>query len=303
MVLAIKSGLDPEKVVAALSGGAARSWVLENRSGRMIADDYPLGFRIALHLKDVTIALELAREVGAALPVTALASQIEAGLVAQGHGDDDNSALARADPRVVRAVGRTGRIRPMHVAAPRLAWLPVVRVWLFAALGVVALAGCDTLRTCIVAVSHADAVGHPRRSCCSGPRAALRRPRTHASGPYSARLVLFDHDGRVVADVSSDADGTFRLSLPPGDYVIQPAPGGDPFPRAEAQNVTVVDGEMTQVEIDYETARTRQQATTPGGATCGRLGRRRSDGRPRRGHDPGRASPLTLGRLSPYTQS
>ncbi len=96
MVLAIKSGLDPEKVVAALSGGAARSWVLENRSGRMIADEYPLGFRIALHLKDVTIALELAREVGAALPVTALASQIENGLVAQGHGDDDNSALARA---------------------------------------------------------------------------------------------------------------------------------------------------------------------------------------------------------------
>jgi 3-hydroxyisobutyrate dehydrogenase len=96
MVLAIKSGLDPEKVVSALVGGAARSWVLENRSGRMIADDYPLGFRIALHLKDLTIALEQARAVGAALPVAALASQIEAGLVAQGHGDDDNSALARA---------------------------------------------------------------------------------------------------------------------------------------------------------------------------------------------------------------
>ena len=96
MVLAIKSGLDPEKVVAALSGGAARSWVLENRSARMIADDYPLGFRIALHLKDLTIALEQARTVGAALPVAALASQIEAGLVAKGHGDDDNSALARA---------------------------------------------------------------------------------------------------------------------------------------------------------------------------------------------------------------
>jgi 3-hydroxyisobutyrate dehydrogenase len=96
IVLALKSGLDPDKVVAALSGGAARSWVLENRSGRMIANDYPIGFRIGLHLKDVTIALELARQVGAALPVTALASQIEAGLVARGHGDDDNSALARA---------------------------------------------------------------------------------------------------------------------------------------------------------------------------------------------------------------
>ena len=96
VVLALKSGLDADKVVAALSGGAARSWVLENRSSRMIQNEYPLGFRIALHLKDVTIALALAREVGAALPVTALASQIEAGLVARGFGDDDNSALARA---------------------------------------------------------------------------------------------------------------------------------------------------------------------------------------------------------------
>jgi len=96
IVLAIKSGLDPERVVAALSGGAARSWVLENRAGRMIADDYPLGFRIALHLKDLGIALGLAREVGASLPVAALASQIESGLVARGHGDDDNAALARA---------------------------------------------------------------------------------------------------------------------------------------------------------------------------------------------------------------
>jgi 3-hydroxyisobutyrate dehydrogenase len=96
IVLAIKAGLDPDLVVGALSGGAARSWVLENRAGRMIADDYPLGFRIALHLKDLGIALDLARDVGASLPVAALASQIESGLVAKGHGDDDNSALARA---------------------------------------------------------------------------------------------------------------------------------------------------------------------------------------------------------------
>lgn len=96
MVLALKSGLDAEKVVTALAGGAAGSWVLENRSGRMIDDEYPLGFKIALHLKDITIALAMAREVGAALPVTAMASQIESGLVARGHGDDDNSALARA---------------------------------------------------------------------------------------------------------------------------------------------------------------------------------------------------------------
>lgn len=96
LILAMRSGLDVEQVVGALSGGAARSWVLENRSGRMIADEYPLGFKVSLHLKDVLIALAMAREAGVAMPVAALAAQLESGLVAAGHGDDDVSALARA---------------------------------------------------------------------------------------------------------------------------------------------------------------------------------------------------------------
>ncbi len=96
VVLAMKAGLDPERVVGALAGGAAGSWILQNRSGRMIDDAYPLGFKLALHRKDVAIALELARSVGAVLPVAALAATLEDGLIAKGHGDDDNSALARA---------------------------------------------------------------------------------------------------------------------------------------------------------------------------------------------------------------
>ncbi len=96
IVLAMKSGLDATQVVEVLAGGAAGSWVLQNRAGRMIDNEYPLGFRIALHLKDLGIALDEAREVGAALPIAAMAAQIEAGLVARGHADDDNSALARA---------------------------------------------------------------------------------------------------------------------------------------------------------------------------------------------------------------
>ncbi len=95
MVLAIKAGLDPEQVVAALSTGAAQSWVLANRSGRMLANDYPLGFRVALHLKDLGIALAMARETGATLPVASLVAKLEADLVADGHADDDMSALAR----------------------------------------------------------------------------------------------------------------------------------------------------------------------------------------------------------------
>jgi 3-hydroxyisobutyrate dehydrogenase len=95
IVLAIKAGLDVSQVVEALGGGAAQSWVLANRSERMRVNDYPLGFKVALHRKDLGIALDLAREMGADLPVTELAADFETDLVGHGHADDDMSALAR----------------------------------------------------------------------------------------------------------------------------------------------------------------------------------------------------------------
>jgi 3-hydroxyisobutyrate dehydrogenase len=95
MVLAMKAGVDPALAVAALSGGAAQSWVLTNRTGRMIDNEYPLGFRTSLHLKDLRIALAMAAELGAQLPVTALTAGLEDELVAAGHGDEDISSVAR----------------------------------------------------------------------------------------------------------------------------------------------------------------------------------------------------------------
>ena len=102
IVLALKAGLDVAQVVEALGGGAAQSWVLANRSGRMIDNDYPLGFKVSLHLKDLGIALDMARELGADLPIAALCADFERELVAGGHAGEDMSAVAR----VIR--GRSG---------------------------------------------------------------------------------------------------------------------------------------------------------------------------------------------------
>lgn len=60
---------------------AAGSWVIENRSERMIHNSYPLGFKIVLHRKKLGIGLELAQSVGAVLPVAALAAVFEDGLL------------------------------------------------------------------------------------------------------------------------------------------------------------------------------------------------------------------------------
>ena len=96
MSLGLKAGLDMDKLVQAVGSGAAGSWGLTNRSGNMIRNEYPLGFRMRLHRKDLVIALETARELGVTLPVAAYVEQVENGLIARGYGDDDISAIARS---------------------------------------------------------------------------------------------------------------------------------------------------------------------------------------------------------------
>jgi 3-hydroxyisobutyrate dehydrogenase len=96
LTLGMKAGLGMEKVIQAISGGAASSWVLHNRGINVVKNSYPLGFRVRLHHKDLQIALDTARELGATLPATALVAQIENGLIARGFGDDDVSAIGRS---------------------------------------------------------------------------------------------------------------------------------------------------------------------------------------------------------------
>lgn len=95
LVLGEREGLPMHALVSALSAGAAQSWVLENRSANVIAGDYPLGFRLELHLKDLRIALGEAARLGLRLEVTDLIAAQEQRLVAEGFGDEDLSALAR----------------------------------------------------------------------------------------------------------------------------------------------------------------------------------------------------------------
>lgn len=95
MVLGMKAGLDMQKVIEAISGGAAGSWVLSNRAMNMVKNTYPLGFRARLHHKDLRIALEAARDLGVTLPASALMDQMENGIIGRGYGDEDMSAMAR----------------------------------------------------------------------------------------------------------------------------------------------------------------------------------------------------------------
>jgi 3-hydroxyisobutyrate dehydrogenase len=95
LVLGLKAGIDVEAAMAALAGGAAGSWGLVNRGPNVVRDEYPLGFRVRLHRKDLGIALDAARQLGVPLPLAALVEQWETGLITRGHGDEDVSAIGR----------------------------------------------------------------------------------------------------------------------------------------------------------------------------------------------------------------
>ena len=95
LTLAYRAGADPERVVEAIGGGVAGSWILNNRSDKMLNDDYPLGFRTRLHRKDLGIALDTARQFTVPVPIASLVATIEDSLIAQGFGDEDMSNLAR----------------------------------------------------------------------------------------------------------------------------------------------------------------------------------------------------------------
>jgi 2-hydroxy-3-oxopropionate reductase len=96
LVFAAKAGADPAKVRQALMGGLASSRILEVHGERMIKRTFDPGFRIALHQKDLNLALDSARAMGLSLPNTASTQQLFSSCVAHGGGAWDHSAIVRA---------------------------------------------------------------------------------------------------------------------------------------------------------------------------------------------------------------
>lgn len=93
--LARKARVDPARVREALLGGFAASRVLEVHGERILRGNYKPGFRASLFAKDYRNVASALDQDGAPAPVTKAVKALLDTLVAQGHGDDDYSALAR----------------------------------------------------------------------------------------------------------------------------------------------------------------------------------------------------------------
>ena len=96
LLFAAKAGADPAKVRQALMGGFAASRILEVHGERMIKRTFAPGFRIALHQKDLNLALSTARELGVSLPNTATAQELFNTCAAHGGAAWDHSGMVKA---------------------------------------------------------------------------------------------------------------------------------------------------------------------------------------------------------------
>ncbi|MFW5708831.1 MAG: NAD(P)-dependent oxidoreductase [Chloroflexota bacterium] len=96
LIFAEAGGLDLEKTLAAVSGGAAGSWMLSNRGPQCVERDWRPGFTIDLQQKDLRLVLDAADHMGVPTLGTGMVFQMYRTLQAQGLGAEGNHALIKA---------------------------------------------------------------------------------------------------------------------------------------------------------------------------------------------------------------
>jgi 2-hydroxy-3-oxopropionate reductase len=89
-----KAGVDPEAIFQAIRGGLAASQCLNDKAPRMFEGRYDPGFRMRLHVKDLTNVLETSRELHTAMPLTSQLMEMMQVLMAEGHDDIDHGGIA-----------------------------------------------------------------------------------------------------------------------------------------------------------------------------------------------------------------
>ena len=102
LVFAKKAGVDPKKVHAAVSPGAAGSWQLTNNGAKLLVGDHEPGFKVKDYLKDLRIIMETSDNIKMPLPGTAIVQQMFKNLDAEGMRDKGTQAVVTAVEKLAK---------------------------------------------------------------------------------------------------------------------------------------------------------------------------------------------------------
>ena len=94
LMLGKKAGVNPQRIFDAIKNGLAGSQCLTDKAPRMFEGNYNPGFRIKLHIKDLTNVLQTSQALHNAMPLTAQVMEMMQTLMADGHSDVDHGGLA-----------------------------------------------------------------------------------------------------------------------------------------------------------------------------------------------------------------
>lgn len=108
LILAKKTGADPEKVIEAIKGGAAQCWALDVKPPRLFEGNRDPGFKAYMMYKDLGIVLDTARKYGVPLQGTATNTQMFSAMLEMGMSEQDNSAVVG----VVETLANTKLLNP-----------------------------------------------------------------------------------------------------------------------------------------------------------------------------------------------
>jgi len=89
-----KAGVDPENIFKAIGGGLAGSQCLQDKAPRMFEGNFDPGFKMKLHVKDLSNVLETSRQLNVAMPLASQVMQMMQSLLAAGHEEADHGGLA-----------------------------------------------------------------------------------------------------------------------------------------------------------------------------------------------------------------
>jgi 3-hydroxyisobutyrate dehydrogenase len=96
LMFASKAGVDLERCLAAVSGGAAGSWQLTNNGAKLLRGDLEPGFKVKDYLKDLRLIMEAAAEIRMPLVGTSVVHQMYRSLDAEGLRQKGTQAVIRA---------------------------------------------------------------------------------------------------------------------------------------------------------------------------------------------------------------
>ena len=109
LTFAKKAGTDPELVYQAIRGGLAGSTVMDAKAPMILNRNFNPGFRIELHIKDLTNALNAAHAVSSPAPLTGQLMEIMQGLKADGFEKEDHSSIVKYYEKVANTIVKPGK--------------------------------------------------------------------------------------------------------------------------------------------------------------------------------------------------